>query len=80
MRKVFGTMEVVPNIEINHNTVYIRTNVVSAERDGLQGWEYDEERISKDTFIERLQIKNALLEERLEISEIAIDFLLMGGM
>lgn len=40
--KVRGSQESVPNLEVNTDTVYIRTNITRIEVDGFVGWEYDE--------------------------------------
>ncbi len=45
-------MEVIPFIEVNVDTVYIRTNVEQIEEEGFTGLkEYDEIQMSKDEFI-----------------------------
>jgi uncharacterized protein HemX len=40
--KVRGTMETVPNIEVNKDTVYIRSNIKTISEENFKGWEYDE--------------------------------------
>jgi hypothetical protein len=40
--KVRGTMETVPNIEVNTDTVYIRSNIKTISEENFKGWEYDE--------------------------------------
>lgn len=40
--KVRGTMSNVPNIEVNKDTVYIRSNIVQVNEQNFKGWEYDE--------------------------------------
>lgn len=52
MAKVRGTMKEVPEIEVNIDTVYIRSNIIKVEEDDFEGWEYDEVQYDKDEFIE----------------------------
>ncbi|WP_278382332.1 hypothetical protein [Clostridium tyrobutyricum] len=40
--KIRGTMVTVPNIEVNTDTVYIRSNIIAINEDKFKGWEYDE--------------------------------------
>lgn len=40
--KIRGTMETVPNIEVNIDTVYIRSNITQINEENFKGWEYDE--------------------------------------
>ena len=35
-------MEIVPNIEANIDTIYIRTNIIAINETDFVGWEYDE--------------------------------------
>ena len=42
MKRVKGSQESVPYIEIGKSHVYIRTNVDRIEEDEFSGWEYDE--------------------------------------
>lgn len=39
---VRGSQESVPNLEVNTDTVYIRTNITRIEVEDFVGWEYDE--------------------------------------
>ncbi len=72
--RVKGTMEDVPEIEVNVDTVYIRSNIERIEEDEFSGWEYDEIQYNKDKFIELISKENKLLEQALlELS------MLMGG-
>lgn len=41
-KNVKGSMPVVPNIEVNVDTVYIRENIKKIETEDFSGWEYDE--------------------------------------
>jgi hypothetical protein len=40
--KVRGSAEVIPNVEVNKDTVYIRSNILAVNEDNFKGWEYDE--------------------------------------
>ena len=71
--KVRGTMEAVPSIEVNVDTVYVRSNIVAVNEINFKGWEYDEIQYGKDEFIEQL-------EERQNATFSVVDFLLMGLM
>lgn len=55
MIKSFSPIDNVPLLEISADTVYTRTNFSKAEKYGIPGWEYDEEQMTKDEFIENLQ-------------------------
>ena len=39
---VKSTAEKVPNLEVNVDTVYIRTNIERIETEDFTGWQYDE--------------------------------------
>lgn len=69
---VRGTMEIVPEIEVSVDTVYIRTNVVRIEEDEFTGWEYNEVQIPKDRYIEQIANEKALMQQ-------ALDDLILGG-
>ena len=53
--KVRGTMKIVPNIEVNRDTVYIRSNIIAVDTEDFKGWEYDEIQYKKDEYTELLQ-------------------------
>lgn len=50
--KIRGTMETVPNIEVNIDTVYIRSNITQINEDNFKGWEYDETQYDIREYIE----------------------------
>ena len=58
---VRGTMNIVPEVEINFNTVYVRTNIVRIEEDEFSGWQYDETEYTQSEYIDVLEVtlKNA---------------------
>ena len=45
-------MEIVQNVEVNVDTVYIRTNIVRIEEEEFKGWEYDEIQYGKNEYTE----------------------------
>ena len=51
---VRGTMENVPTVHVDKDTVYVRTNVKKIESEDFTGWEYDEVQYNKDEYIEKL--------------------------
>lgn len=53
-KNVRGSMEVVPNVDVDKTTVYIRTNITRIEEEDFIGWQYDEIQYKKDAFIETL--------------------------
>lgn len=54
MKRVRGTQELVKNIEVNVDTVYIRTDIRRIETENFVGWEYEEQQFKKDEYIENL--------------------------
>ena len=52
--KVRGSAEVIPNVEVNKDTVYIRSNILSVNEDNFKGWEYDEIQYEVKEYIESL--------------------------
>ena len=52
--KVRGTMSTVPNIGVNKDTVYIRSNIVAITEDNFKGFEYDEVQYEVKEYIESL--------------------------
>lgn len=70
--RVRGTMKEVPEIEVNVDTVYIRTNVERVEEEDFVGWEYDETQYNKDEFIELISNKNKELIRENELNKQAI--------
>lgn len=54
MIKVRGTQNVVKPVTVNIDTVYLRTNITKVKEEDFEGWEYNEEQLSKDEFISKL--------------------------
>lgn len=52
--KVKGTMGIVTNIEVNKDTVYIRSNIVKVDTEEFRGWEYDEMQYDSKEYMENL--------------------------
>ena len=53
-KKIRGTQEHVPAVEVNIDTVYIRSNIKRIEEEDFKGWEYDEVQYDKNKYIEQL--------------------------
>ena len=53
-KKIRGTQEHVPAVEVNIDTVYIRSNIKRIEEEDFTGWEYDEVQYDKNKYIEQL--------------------------
>lgn len=51
---VRGTQKQVPYIEVNKDTVYVRTNIERVEEDEFEGWQYDEIQYEKNEYISKL--------------------------
>ena len=54
MIKVRGTQNTVKPVTVNIDTVYLRTNITKVKEEDFDGWEYNEEQLSKDEFISKL--------------------------
>ena len=52
--KVRGSQKLVKQIEVNVDTVYVRSNIRRVETEDFTGWEYDEEQYSAKEYIEKL--------------------------
>ena len=74
---VKGTMKVVPNVEVNKDTVYVRNNIIAIDTEDFKGWQYDELQYKKDEYTKLLQEQNEILGNQI----VQIDIrLMMGGM
>jgi hypothetical protein len=49
-----GTQKHVNPVEVNVDTVYIRTDIERIETEDFTGWEYDEVQIDKNEFISQM--------------------------
>lgn len=72
MAKVRGTMKEVPEIDVNVDTVYVRTNIQRIEEEDFVGWEYDEVQYRKDEFIKLISKENKQLKQENELNKQAI--------
>lgn len=72
LKKIRGTMESVPSIEVNKDTVYIRSNIERVEEEDFKGWEYDEIQYDKDIYIEQINSLGQVVAEK------EIEVLLLG--
>lgn len=73
--RVRGTMPEVLPVEVNIDTVYVRTNVKKVETQDFTGWEYDEEQYGKDVFITLMKKENTLLIAQNKANDVRADFL-----
>lgn len=72
-KKVRGTQNVMPGeIEVNVDTVYIRSNVQPVKSDDFSGWEYDEKQYDIKEYIAFIGEKNTHLEFSNELSMMAL--------
>lgn len=78
--KVRGSQETVPTLEVNIDTVYVRSNIVRIETEEFTGWEYDEIQYGIREYIEVVGAENYKLKERQETTENAILEIIIGGM
>jgi len=62
----------VPYLEVGTTEVYVRTNVEHIETDEFVGWEYDEEVISIQEYIDRLRAKVADQDDAIDDLVIAL--------
>ena len=53
-KNVRGSQEYIPNIEVNTDTVYIRSGIKRVEKENFTGWEYDEIQYSLREYVEGL--------------------------
>lgn len=87
MTKSRGTMKEIPEIEVNTDTVYIRSNIVKIEEEDFIGWEYDEEQMPLKKYIEQVNVLGQLLTERevenlmlgQKVTDLELKILELGG-
>lgn len=61
--KVRGTMATVPNLEVDIDTIYVRSNIVAINTDDFSGWEYDEIQYDKDEYIKVMRENQILIQK-----------------
>lgn len=64
-QNVRSTAKNIPSIEVNVDTVYVRSEIKRVEEMEFSGWEYNEVQYKKDNYIELISDKNELLESSL---------------
>ncbi len=74
-KKVRGSQEAVPKIEVNVDTVYIRDNIISISEDDFNGFEYDEIQYKKNEYIETIRKENK--ELRIVNDDLILDNIMM---
>ena len=83
-QNVRSTAEHIPSIEVNIDTVYVRSNIQRIEEMEFSGWEYNEVQYNKDKYIEKLTNEEDLdaMAMLLSITLSEVDMLknMMGGM
>ena len=80
-QNVRGTQSNVPEIEVNVDTVYVRSNIERIETEEFVGWQYDEIQYEVKEYIELIANENKDLKVRQESTELALlDILILGGM
>ena len=70
IKQVRGTMAEVLLLEVNKDTVYVRSNVTRIDEDteeGFHGWEYNETQIAKDEYIEKIAKEKNILQETVDV-------------
>ena len=60
--KVRGTMEIVQSLEVNVDTVYVRSNIIKVENEQFIGWEYDEIQYGVKEYIALISEKSDVME------------------
>lgn len=70
--KVRGSQETVPTLEVNIDTVYVRSNIVRIETEEFTGWEYDEIQYGIREYIEVVGVENKELKSRQEFTDTTI--------
>ena len=60
MIKVRGTQNIVKPVTVNVDTVYLRTDITKVKEEDFEGWEYNEEQLSKDEYLSKLASEDEL--------------------
>jgi hypothetical protein len=72
LKKIRGSQTIVPQLDVNIDTVYVRSNIMSIDDGDFKGWEYDEVQYKKDEYIELMGEKNQALEGQILESKLAM--------
>lgn len=67
IKNVESSVDVVLELEIGVDTVYIRSNISEFEKDGIMLKKYDEIQMSKDEYIEKIAKEKDVLQETVDI-------------
>ena len=82
LEKVKGTMQEVPSVEINIDTVYLREKItkVPATEDFPEHWEYQETQMTLQEYIDYLrnEVYSKDLDNKTAIAEV-FEMLMSGG-
>ena len=62
-QKVRSTATNIPSVEVNIDTVYIRSNIIRVEEINFSGWEYDEIQYTLREYQEIIGKKTTVNEE-----------------
>lgn len=80
-QSVRGTQSDILEIEVNVDTVYVRSNIERIETEEFTGWQYDEVQYDVKEYIELIANENKDLKARQDTTESALlDILILGGM
>ena len=60
--KVRGTMATVILLEVNVDTVYVRSNIIRVENEQFVGWEYDEKQYGIKEYIALISEQSDAME------------------
>lgn len=66
---VRATSKYIPSIEVNVDTVYIRSNIIKVDEEEFKGWEYDEMQYTIREWQELVGTKTDLLQE--DVNDVA---------
>ena len=86
-QNVRGTQSNVTEIEVNVDTVYVRSNIERIETEDFTGWQYDETQYTVREYIETIANKNKSLESENEVlngrvtsaEDALLALMMMGG-
>lgn len=73
IKDVLSTKESIPEIEVNVDTVYVRTNTKRTTVEGYNFWQYDEVQYTYKEWLQLLSDKNKALEESQKLQDKNID-------
>ena len=75
-----GSKEQAKELIIGKDTVYVHSDIKPVEtEDGSEVYQYNEVQYDKDEYIQFMSEKNTALEEQIESTQEALDFLLLSA-